>query len=303
MQARRTDACVNIKQLETFLEIARCGSFTGAAERLNTTPSTLSARIQELEADLRISLFDRAQKKTRLTAKGRELQVYAERAIAACAEIRLRVGNGEAMSGHMRLGVAELVAVTWLPDFVEAVHRQYPRLTLELHVALTAEIQQLLADGDVDLALLPGSRFDAHLTARPLGSVRFAWMTGRSIRIPKRTVEPADVRDLRILSLGRNSYHHLTVEQWLGVKGGEPRAVDLCNSMGVIASLTQAGVGISLLPVQCYGAEIASGALQVLQTDPEGPLVEFFAMYPSESTNLLPALISELAAQASTFQA
>ena len=293
---------MNIKQLETFLEIARCGSFSGAADRLNATPSTLSARIQELEADLRVSLFDRSQKKTRLTAKGRELQVYAERAIAACAEIRMRVGNGEAMSGHIRLGVAELVAVTWLPAFVDAVHRQYPRLTLELDVSLTAEIHQRLATGDIDLALLPGSRFDAHLTARSLGSVRFAWMAGRIIRLPKRTVEPSDFRDLRILSLGRNSYHHQTVERWLGVRGDEAKAVDLCNSMGAIASLTQAGVGVSLLPVRCYEAEIASGALQVLQTEPEGPLVQFFALYVSRAANLLPALVSELAAQASTFE-
>ena len=48
---------VNIKQLETFLEIARCGSFNGAAEHLNATPSTISARIQELEADLKVSLL------------------------------------------------------------------------------------------------------------------------------------------------------------------------------------------------------------------------------------------------------
>ena len=293
---------MNFRQLETFLEIARCGSFSGAADRLNTTPSTISARIAELEADLRVSLFDRAQKKTRLTAKGRELQIYAERVIAACEEIRMRVGDGEAMSGHVRLGVAELVAVTWLPAFVEAVHWHYPRLTLELNVALTADIQRLMSDGDIDLALLPGSRFDAHLTARSLGSVRFAWMAGPTTVLPERTIEPSDFRDLRVLSLGPNSFHHQTVERWLGLRGDEPRAVDLCNSMGAIASLTQESVGVSLLPIACYEAEIASGALRVLATRPEGPLVEVFAIYAAQGATRLPAVMSELAAQASTFR-
>ena len=77
----------------------------------------------------------------------------------------MRVGDGEAMSGHIRLGVAELVAVTWLPAFVEQIQTNYPRLTLELTVALTAELQQMLSDGDVDLALIPEP--DSTHTSRP----------------------------------------------------------------------------------------------------------------------------------------
>lgn len=293
---------MNIKQLETFLEIARCGSFTAAADRLNATPSTISARIQDLELDLGVSLFDRSQRRVRLTAKGRELQVYAERAIAACAEIRTRVGSGDALSGLVRLGVAELVAVTWLPHFVDLIHRSYPRLTLELQVALTADLQTLMANGEIDMALMPGTRFDPHLATRSLGQVRFAWMAGRGLDLPNRTIDPADFRAIRILSLGKNSFHHRTVEHWLNERGDAPRVVDLCNSMGAVASLTQAGVGVSLLPIQCYRAEIASGALRVLETCPEGPLVEFFAVYAADATTTIPRLLTELAAASSTFE-
>ncbi|MFF9549047.1 LysR family transcriptional regulator [Methylobacterium fujisawaense] len=293
---------MNIKQLETFLEIARCGSFTAAADRLNATPSTISARIQDLELDLGVSLFDRSQRRVRLTAKGRELQVYAERAIAACAEIRTRVGSGDALSGLVRLGVAELVAVTWLPHFVDLIHRSYPRLTLELQVALTADLQNLMANGEIDMALMPGTRFDPHLATRSLGQVRFAWMAGRGLDLPNRRIEPADFRAIRILSLGKNSFHHRTVEHWLNERGDAPRVVDLCNSMGAVASLTQAGVGVSLLPIQCYRAEIASGALRVLETCPEGPLVEFFVVYAADATTTIPRLLTDLAAASSTFE-
>lgn len=293
---------MNIKQLETFLEIARSGSFTAAADRLNATTSTVSARIQELEQDLGVILFDRSQRRIRLTAKGRELQVYAERAITACAEIRTRVGSGDTYSGLVRLGVAELVAVTWLPDFVELIHRSYPRLTLELQVSLTADLQHLLSNGELDVALMPGTRFDAHFATRSLGHVRFAWMAGRGLAFPERLIEPADFRSVRVLSLGKNSFHHRTVEHWLSERGDEPRAVDLCNSMGAVSSLTQAGVGVSLLPVRCYEAEIASGALRVLETCPEGPTVEFFSVFEKASTSSLPALIADLAEKASNFE-
>lgn len=293
---------MNIKQLETFLEIARCGSFTAAADRLNATTSTLSARIQDLEQDLGVTLFDRSQRRIRLTAKGRELQIYAERAITACAEIRTRVGSGDALSGLVRLGVAELVAVTWLPSFVELIHRRYPRLTLELQVSLTADLQHLISNGEIDVALVPGTRFDAHLATRSLGRVRFAWMAGRPLALPNRRIEPTDFRSVRVLSLGKNSFHHRTVEHWLGEKGDEPRAVDLCNSMGAVASLTQAGVGVSLLPVRCYESEIGSGALRVLDTQPEGPVVEFFSVHAADATSSIPALLANIAVQASNFE-
>ncbi|GJE14305.1 LysR family transcriptional regulator [Methylobacterium longum] len=293
---------VNIKQLETFLEIARCGSFTGAADRLNATISTVSARIQGLEQDLGVLLFDRVARKASLTAKGRELQIYAERAVAACSEIRLKVGSGEALSGCVRLGVAELVAVTWLPTFVELIHQNYPRLTLELSVALTADLQHMMAHGEIDLALMPSTCFDPDISARSLGYVRFAWMAGQAISLPDRVIEPSDFRDLRVLSLGKNSFHYRTVEGWLSARGHEVRAVDLCNSMGAIASLTKAGIGVSLLPVQCYQPEIASGVFRVLATHPEGPLVEFFSVHASNSSTSIPSLMAEMAVRASTFE-
>jgi DNA-binding transcriptional LysR family regulator len=72
--------------------------------------------------------------------------------------------------------------------------------------------------------------------------------------------------------------------------------------MGVIESLTLAGVGVSLLPVSCYAAEVAAGDLKVLNTRPEGPVVEFFAVYPKRPLTNIPNLIAELAENASTFE-
>jgi DNA-binding transcriptional LysR family regulator len=293
---------MNIKQLETFLAIVQCGSFNAAADRLNATPSTISARIQELEQDLGVALFDRSQRRAHLTAKGRELQVYAERATSAFAEIKVRVGSGDALSGIVRLGVAELIAVTWLPAMVELIHNRYPKLTLELDVDLTVALAQRLDKGEIDLALIPGVHFGEHLTAKSLRRVRFAWMAGRSASLPDQLVEPHHLEHMRILSLGKDSYHHGTVEHWLNSDKDRPRSVDLCNSMGVIESLTRAGVGVSLLPVSCYAAEIAAGDLKVLKTQPEGPVVEFFAVYPKRPLTNIPSLIAELAEKASTFE-
>ena len=293
---------MNIKQLETFLAIVRFGSFVAAAERLHATPSTISARIQELEQDLGTILFDRSQRKAPLTPKGRELLLYAQRATSAFDEIRSRVGGGETMSGLVRLGVAEMIAVTWLPSLVELIHSRYPKLVLELSVLLTADLLQGIANGLLDVALLPGIAFDPTLAAKPLGKVRFRWMAGRSIALPDRTIRPSDLGDIRILSLGKGSFHHRTVQHWLKLQGDATHQVDVCNSMDVVASLTRAGLGVSLLPTLSYATEIAAGDLRVLETSPEGPEVDFFALYEEGAIGNLPSRIADLAEGASTFE-
>src|SRR3954466_7370864 len=146
---------MNRKQLETFAAIVRLGSFAAAAARLNATQSTVSARIQELEQSLGVVLFDRTQRRAHLTAKGRELISYAQAAMNLFSEIEHQVGNPEALSGTVRVGVAEMVAISWLADFVSTLHKGFPNLKLEFDVNLTADLLSKLNDGELDIALIP----------------------------------------------------------------------------------------------------------------------------------------------------
>lgn len=293
---------MNAKQLETFLTITQVGSFAASAVRLNATQSTISARIQDLENELGVALFERTPRRVRLTAKGRELLPYAERVVRAFGEIRSRVGTPDALSGLVRLGVAELVAVSWLPKLASTIHERYPNLRLEFRVSLTAELLDGLRAGELDLAFVPGHVFGAPVASRSLGSVRFVWMTSGSSPAPNGPVTPHELRRWRILSLGEKSYHSETLREWLEAAGSGGAGIDVCNSMSVIASLTAAGLGVSLLPEACYAADIAAGRLRVLKTRPPGPLVEFSAIYPRRHPMFLQELIADLAAEVSTFE-
>src|SRR5579883_1064519 len=117
---------LHVKHLETFFWAARLGSFTAAAKRLHSTQSTVSMRISELELRFGVSLFDRSHRKARLTAKGEELMAYTERLLQLTSEIHERIARPDTVAGVVRIGVAEVVAQTWLPRFVEALHRRYP---------------------------------------------------------------------------------------------------------------------------------------------------------------------------------
>ena len=127
-------------------------------------------------------LFDRSQRKATVTAKGRELVGYAERALLLQDEIRQQIGPREGLSGLVRVGVAELVAMTWLPKLAKVLHERYPKITLELDIALTSPLKARLQSGELDVALIPGTAFDPGYVALPLGSVKFCWRPVRTSR-------------------------------------------------------------------------------------------------------------------------
>src|ERR1044072_6490958 len=102
------------------------------------------------------------------------------------SDIEHQVGNPEALSGTVRVGVAEMVAITWLVDFVSTLHKGLPNLNLEFDVNLTADLLTKLNDGELDIALIPGARLEGDIAAKSLGRVAFAWMASPALALPKR---------------------------------------------------------------------------------------------------------------------
>jgi DNA-binding transcriptional LysR family regulator len=292
---------LTLKQLETFYWVSRLRSFVQAAERLHSTQSAVSMRIQDLEVSLGVKLFDRGQRSAQLTAKGQELLKYAEQMITIASQIRDRVVDPEVLSVAFRLGVTELVAVTWLPKLVRAINKIYPRVTVELGVDLTLIQLGKLESGDLDLAILPGPITVPGLQNISLGTVQFAWMASPKLKIPSIPLTPHDLGRWPLLTMTHQSHLHKMLGTWFDQENAAAQRVDVCNSIGVLGALTVAGLGISYLPRQKFETEIKDGKLQVLNTVPKLPHLEYVAVFQKRNAQPLAATLAELAQRNSSF--
>lgn len=293
---------MTLKQLETFYWVCRLGGFAAAARHMHSTQSGVSMRIQDLESSLGVALFDRNQRSARLTAKGQELVQYAERLMTATSEIRHRIGDPKVSSGTVRLGVTEFVAVTWLPRLVAAINENYPDIALELDVDLTLTQLRKLQNGDLDVAVLPGPIEEPGLTNVPLGSVEFAWMAGPKLGVPRTRLTPRDLHAWPLLTLTHDSNLHKLLARWFEAGNATIRRANACNSIGVLAALTMAGLGISYLPREHFARDIDDGRLQVLDIAPRLPDLEYFAIFEKRQIQPLSQTIAQLAQQYSTFR-
>lgn len=295
---------MNMKQLETFYWIERLGSFSAAAERVFATQSTVSTRMQELEESLGVKLFDRSHRNARLTAKGKELAPYVKQIIELSTEIQQRITPSESLSGVVRLGVVEIVAFTWLPAFIQALHERHPAVSLELEIALSYDLEAKLNDGALDVVFAVGRAPGPQYVTESLGTSQFEWMASPRLGIPAKRLTPGDLQPFPFITLNRQSYHHATVDAWMKANQVRWRRVIECNSLTIAASLVMAGLGVSLMPPICYRREIESGALQVVETTVSMAPVEVFSMYAVDESQPLSPLVTHLASEVSrTFQA
>ena len=124
-------------------------------------------------------------------------------------------------------------------------------------------------------------------------------MASTSLKIPDRLISPTDLAAWPIITLGYESNLHDVIERWFGQHGVRPRRIDVCNSLGVVASLATAGLGIALLPPSIFAHE---KHLKTLETRPRLSDLEFVAAYSRNTESPLVRSIVNIAGDVSTFR-
>ena len=141
-------------QLIGALTIARLGSFTKAANELGLSQPALSRQIMSLERHLGVRIFDRVGRSVRPTASGEELVSRIGPLLEELSRItvNLAVAGGSA-AGRVRLGAFESVTVHVLPNILRSFLAANKRVDLRLTCATTERLPEMVASGEVDVAV------------------------------------------------------------------------------------------------------------------------------------------------------
>ncbi len=143
---------MKLKQLEVFVAVADCKSFSKAARALYLTQPTISAYISALEKELDARLFVRNTKEIHVTEQGRQLYRYAREMLALQNKI-MEVFAGDAGKGQARLVVAASTVPSryLLPDILAEYKEKYPDGQLEVRESDSAQVIEDVAGHVVDI--------------------------------------------------------------------------------------------------------------------------------------------------------
>lgn len=273
-----------LQNMRVFVRVVEAGSFTGAAQHLNTTTAYASRAVSDLEAHLRTRLLNRTTRRIALTEAG-------ERYLQRCEQILAYVDQAEAEAGDAHARPSGKLKVHAMTSFgqhyaVPAVG-QYQALYPDVHVELTLaqRMPDLLDEGyDVALVLatdLPDSGF---VSQRLTSAFSIACASPAYLERYGVPQTPRDLVNHRCLQLVTPVF---PASQWQFTGPSGLETIDLgpatfqVNVAEAMAVGVREGMGVGLLPIYSAISGLRSGELVWILPEYRSQEMTVFAMYPS----------------------
>src|SRR5262249_31424538 len=259
-----------LPHLETFAKAAELSSFTAAARALDLTQAAISQRIQALEQDLHLSLFQRRGGRVLLTEAGRRLYDYARRILALHQEARAHVtGRAAPLSGELSLAASSVPGEHLLPALLPAFRQRHPYVEVRAAVADSRAVLRQVEQGQAHLGLVGGKGDSPHLEYRcfacdelalvvPAGH---AWGRRRRVSLDQLAGQPLILREA-------GSGARWCLEHGLAQAGKSLRDLRVALELGSNEAIKEAvlqGLGVAVLSTRAVEREVRAGQLRALK--------------------------------------
>jgi DNA-binding transcriptional LysR family regulator len=256
---------MDLTQLRYFREIARAGTMTGAARSLRVSQPTVSVAMKQLEASLDTTLFQRHRAGVSLTASGEELLRHVDEVMAVLDRAVERIsGLDHELTGSLVIGCHESLGAYFLPELLEHVLTDAPKLTVTLHNGSSSSVLEAVVSRDVHFGIVvnPRPHPDVVLTELFRDAIDVFVAAGDRSDAPESASafygaegsRFADLEEARAYFERRPLVYPsrvgecLSLLELLGEQGFTPtRRLD-CGDFGLVKSLALAGIGPALLP-------------------------------------------------------
>jgi DNA-binding transcriptional LysR family regulator len=260
-------------QVEAFLEIARQGNLSRAAEALHLSQPALTARLQALETELGQALFARGRRGMTLTDAGRAFQPYAERAVIALDEGASLVRDlGQGGTGVLVLGAAPAVSAYVLPGLLVRFTERHPRVRLVVRTGHTEEILAMALRREIDLGLVRELRH-RDIESRPLYEDELVLVARVDHPFAKRRrVAVDEVAGTRLILFDRTSSYYDLTNALFRSAGVTPDGIMELDNIDAAKQKVLQGLGIALLPSSAVAREVRGGRLVVVELIGAAPI-------------------------------
>lgn len=253
-----------LPQILAFLEVARRGNLSRAAEALYVSQPTLTARLQALEAELGEQLFVRTRRGMRLTEAGEAFLPYAEHTVQAISDGRERLSElRRGTVGKLLLGAPSTVSTYALPALLARFTSEHPGVRLSVMTGTSEEILELVLHDRIQIGLMR-SLGHPEVEAVPVYSDALLAVVSPSHRLAGRKVRLAELAGEPLVLFGRSSSYRAFTHAVFRQAGVMPDSVLELDNIEAAKKMVEHGIGISLVPHSAVTGELASGVLSVV---------------------------------------
>tara|TARA_B100000768_G_scaffold98408_1_gene91767 strand:+ start:7390 stop:8310 length:921 start_codon:yes stop_codon:yes gene_type:complete len=265
----RTYLPYTLEQLVILRAIVNSGSFKNAARNLFLTQPAISLQIQNLEKQLKTTLFDRTKKQIELTETGNLLVRYSNRILALCEESSRALDDlSELQSGKLILGASQTTGTYLMPKIIGLFRQKYPNINVQLNVDSTRKIAWSIMNRQIDLGIVGGEipkELRKILDITPYVEDELALIVPRSHPFVKSgSIKKEDLYNLKFITLDSYSTIRTVVDDTLSKNGIDVTRLKIemeLNSIEAIKNAVQSSLGAAFVSVSAITKELELGLL------------------------------------------
>jgi DNA-binding transcriptional LysR family regulator len=255
---------IDLDCLRSFVAVADRLAFHEAAVQLRISASTLTRRIQRLEAALETPLLERSTRQVVPTAEGKLLLPLARTALAAfdTAVDTVRAAS-RARAGHLVLASVPTMTNHFLPAIIQAFLARWPQTHVRVIECSADGVLQAVQDGSADFgcSFLVG-RVDATLMFEPMLTDPYCLILPPDHPLAERTaVAWAELKPHKVITAGGRSRNMEVLDAALRGVDWRPAAKYEIDHLSTSLGLVEAGLGIAVVPRAALAAQLPPGMI------------------------------------------
>lgn len=232
----------DLNQLRFVAAIAQSGSLAGAARQLGVNHATAFRRLERIEAELGVRLFERSAGRYLATDAGEELARAGTAIVAEAAQsLRKVAGQDLRPGGVVRITTTHSFCARFIGPIAQACRAKYPQISL--HV-VTANVIHDLSRRDADIALRPSLKPPEHLIGKRIAPMAHAVYGAKRYLRTRRKLK---LEQHDWIALDDSLSQHATLK-WLAKIVSLEQTVLRTNSFSGVQQACIDGLGLAVLP-------------------------------------------------------
>jgi LysR family nitrogen assimilation transcriptional regulator len=246
---------IDIRELRTFVHVARSGSVSRAAEQLNIAQPALSRQLRKLEDELGVVLLNRHGRGVSLTRAGSLLLQRAEAVLVQFGQIPHEVKVSEdQFAGHVTLGVPPAAGLVIAPIVFRRFRERWPSATLQIREGISSLLEEWLLDGRlVEIA--------------PVLQERMVLVHSAEVPAPSAPVRFRDLGRIPLILPSMPHSNRRLVERAALQHGARLQVAIEVDSIPLTKAMVAGGFGATILTHAGVSRELASGQLTAQPID------------------------------------
>ncbi|WP_434794046.1 HTH-type transcriptional regulator CysL [Terrisporobacter petrolearius] len=282
---------MTIRHLKIFIEVARTGKMSLAAQRLFISQPTVSQAIRELEDHYSQKLFERLSKKLYITSFGKELFSYATKVVEQFDNLE-KTMNDNLHIENLRIGASVTVGTCLLSKILKEFHNLAPRVNTYAYVNNTTMVEKKLLESDLDIAIVEGEIHSQDLVTTPVIDDYLVLLCNNDHPLSKKEkITLYDLQNQRFAMREDGSGTREFFEQILHKYKIQIQLAYEASSTDTIRRAILDDDCLSLLSIHTFEEDIICSKIHIMKTD-LNPLKRSFKLVHHKDKIMTPSIIT-----------